>query len=267
MFANHNDNFYLSVTIRVVLQVMCLFALFVLLAAIYYAPAYANGEELLIPKWVSKVHQFLEEGLISEKEFSNAMVYLQEKQIIRLVEIRYNDTIGDFLITRALLEQNKTELPDLLDCSSEWYVTGYFTPHESDYRGDLVTTSVEGTSYQLREDFVEVVKIEGWGRTLSGKYLGWYDESFHLSEFPLDALGSRLFIPVVAVDASLIPPNSLLKIPTLPPPWNGVVFLATDVGTSIIGKHVDVYTGEGKNAEEETYRITGYKNTVCLEAK
>lgn len=230
-----------------------------------HLPAYAYSQDLLIPKWFLTVYQFLQNGQISEGEFENALRYLQETGIIKLSVDP--SSLGSFLITQTLIEQNRTEFPELSDCTPGWYITGYFTPHESDYSDSPVPVTVEGATYQLREDFVKEVKVEGWGKTVSGKYVGWYGGSFHLSNFPLDSLGNNLNLHIVAADPSLIRPNSLLRIPTLDSPWDEMVFLASDVGTAIIGKHVDVYTGEGKKALDETFRITGHENTVCVEAK
>ncbi len=43
-----------------------------------------------------------------------------------------------------------------------------------------------------------------------------------------------------------------------------MVFSALDEGPSIIGKDIDVYTGEGIEGENETFRITGSNNDVCI---
>jgi len=150
-------------------------------------------------------------------------------------------------------------------CTQGWYVTGYFTPLESDYNGKLVKIKAEGTTLKAKKDFVKAVKIEGWGKLTSGKYLGWYDKKFHLSDNPLDSVGNPLVVGMIATDSSIISLNSQVTIPTLPNPWNETIFTATDVGPSINDNHVDVYTGEGRDAEEETFRITGQNNTVCLQ--
>jgi hypothetical protein len=47
------------------------------------------------------------------------------------------------------------------------------------------------------------------------------------------------------------------------------VFTAVDTGggpngNDVTGKHIDVFTGDGKAAEQETFRITGEGNTVCI---
>ncbi len=44
-----------------------------------------------------------------------------------------------------------------------------------------------------------------------------------------------------------------------------MVFAGLDEGPSINGKHIDVFTGEGINAENETFRITSSNNKVCMQ--
>ncbi|MBI5146968.1 MAG: murein transglycosylase, partial [Thaumarchaeota archaeon] len=68
----------------------------------------------------------------------------------------------------------------------------------------------------------------------------------------------------IATDQAIIPFGTLVTIPTLPTPWNTQGFASSDVGPAITGQHIDVYTGEGKIALSEAYRITGYGNTVCV---
>ncbi len=41
--------------------------------------------------------------------------------------------------------------------------------------------------------------------------------------------------------------------------------MGLDEGPAIIGKHIDVFTGEGIDAENETFRNTGYNNQVCTQ--
>lgn len=244
-----------------------IFAVLVLLVMFSHIQAFAEKQDLYIPKWVLNVYHYYQEGLVSEKEFENAINYLQEIKIIRLLENGDENTITNFLMTNTIIEQNAKDRNEFLNCVPHWYVTGYFTPVESDYDGLPITVNVDGTNYKFKEDFVSEIKIEGWGRTSLGKYLGWYDGSFHLSDFPLDTAGNKLTVTQIAVDPSAIPLNSQVMIPTLPSPWDDVVFFASDTGTSIIGNHIDVYTGEGKDAQDETYRVTGHENIVCFEAK
>ncbi len=151
------------------------------------------------------------------------------------------------------------------NCSSDWYITGYFTPVESDYFGDFQNISLNDEINQFRSDFISVVKTEGWGKTISGEYIGWYDDSFHISDMPLDSHGEPLLVQYVAVDSEMIKQKTYLIIPNLPSPWNEMIFQSSDVGPSITGKHIDVYVGEGKQAEQETFRITSTENDVCIE--
>jgi len=78
--------------------------------------------------------------------------------------------------------------------------------------------------------------------------------------------GDELLVEFVAVGTVLIEQKTKLSIPTLPSPWDEQVFTASDIGSSIKGKHIDVYTSEGKQAELETFRITGTENEVCTES-
>ena len=223
------------------------------------------AEEGFVPNWVLRLSEFWDKGDITDKEFTDAVQYLQDQNIVQLVMDREYDTITNFLIT-VILNKEETIFSQLSTCSSDWYITGYFTPIESDYSGDFKRIAFGDNIKHFRADFLEAVKIEGWGKTRLGDYVGWYDNSFHLSDSALDMHGNKLVVPSVAVDTLLIKQKAKLAIPTLPTPWNEMVFTASDIGPSIKGKHIDIYTGEGKQAELETYRITGTKNQVCVEA-
>ena len=164
------------------------------------------------------------------------------------------------------LQQEKSNLENGFDlCTSDWYITGYFLPIELDYSGELVEVSVNEVKQFYLADFLENVEIEGWGRINAGNYLGWYHGAYTISDRYLDAYGNDLIAGMVAVDDSVIEHGSELTIPTLPEPWNNMVFSGSDEGPSIIGKHVDVFTGEGIDAENETFRITSSNNTVCMQ--
>ena len=80
----------------------------------------------------------------------------------------------------------------------------------------------------------------------------------------MDSLGNNLVVGSIAVDPQIIKPGTKITIPTLLQPWNQTVFDSNDVGPAIIGKHIDVYTGEGLDARKEAFRITGYNNSVCF---
>lgn len=159
----------------------------------------------------------------------------------------------------------KTEnLPDDYECSEGWRITGYFTPVETDYASEAVKEiEIKGVGkLSFNAEFLDVVFNEsegwgeGWGKTRFGWYLGNYDGAWHKSDAPLDANNSPLKTNSVAVDNDLIPNGSLVKIPGLPAEYSAKTFVANDVGVTVHGKHIDVYTGEGKEAEREMYRVT-----------
>jgi len=154
-------------------------------------------------------------------------------------------------------------LEQFTSCTDGWYVTGYFIPVESDYTNEFIIINIDETQREFREDFIITLKIEGWGKTLSGDYLGWYDNSFHINDVALDQNGQSLISGMIAVDNSLIDRGTQIVISTLPEPWNEIIFLSADEGPSIKGKHIDMFTGEGKLAENETFRITSENNKVC----
>ena len=171
---------------------------------------------------------------------------------------------GALIQSGGAIKHQEFNLEDVFtSCTEEWYTTGYHTPVESDYSGEFIPIIIDDTEREFRQDFVDKVTVNGWGKTLAGDYLGWYDNSFHLDSNALDSEGNVLTVGIVAVDPTLIEPNSSLIIPTLPDPWNKVIFQSSDVGDSIIGKHIDVFTGEGGAAEQETFQITGSNNRVC----
>jgi len=149
-------------------------------------------------------------------------------------------------------------------CTSGWYVTGYYTPHESDFSGKLIQIQAEGQSLQVKKDFIAEIKIEGWGKLESGLYLGWYDSMYHLSPDPLDAHDTALSETSLAADPNVLSQGTKVYIPTIPSPYDKIIFTISDVGPSIIGKHVDVYTGEGQTAYDDMFNITGYDNIVCV---
>jgi 3D (Asp-Asp-Asp) domain-containing protein/peptidoglycan/xylan/chitin deacetylase (PgdA/CDA1 family) len=152
-----------------------------------------------------------------------------------------------------------------LRCSTDWYITRYFTPLESEYKGTTMTVDVDGIARDFYKAFLSVVKVEGWGKTKQGDYLGYYDGSYHSSLHPLNSEGNPLAIGDIATDPTLIPIGTRVNIPTLPSPWNNKVFNATDTGPAIKGRHIDVYIGLGKMAKQETknFGATALNNTVC----
>lgn len=150
------------------------------------------------------------------------------------------------------------------ECSDGWRVTGYFTPIENDYDStqmrEVEIKDVGEMSFNI--DFLNTVFDEekgfgeGWGKTRFGWYLGNYNGAWHKSDAPLDANNSPLETNSVAVDNSIIPNGSIVKIPGLPGAFGKEKFIANDVGVTVHGKHIDVYTGEGKEAERQMNDVT-----------
>lgn len=149
-------------------------------------------------------------------------------------------------------------------CSDGWRITGYFTPIETDYSSEA-TTEIEISGVgkmQFNSEFIRVVFNdeqgfgEGWGRTRFGWYLGNYNGVWHKATDPLDANSAPLKANSVAVDNSIIPNDSAVMIPDLPGALGETTFAANDVGVTVHGKHIDVYTGEGKEAERAMHRVT-----------
>jgi 3D (Asp-Asp-Asp) domain-containing protein len=151
-------------------------------------------------------------------------------------------------------------------CSTGWTATGYSTPYENDYNGSEITVKVNGTSRTFLKSFLDAVNEESTGRSKEGDYIATYDAGKIYSSIdePLNSIGTVLRIGDIATDPSVIPLTTKhIMIPTLLPPWNSQIFTATDIGPMIKGKHIDVYTGEGKAAKEETIRITSSDNILC----
>lgn len=160
-------------------------------------------------------------------------------------------------------EKNINKFTDYV-CSDDWRITGYFTPIETDYNSaDVREIEIKNVGkMKFNSDFLRVVFDEnegfgeGWGKTRFGWYLGNYHGAWHKADAPLDADNMPLQTNSVAVDNTLIPTDSIVKIPGLPDEFGKENFVANDVGVTVHGKHIDVYTGEGKEAERKMYRVT-----------
>lgn len=235
-----------------------IFALFVFTLLISNFNA-INAETVKIPEWIFSVYGYWTENKISDDEFTNMLEYLEKYSVIDLILHDNYDVKTNFLL--SIMQNQNTE--QYKSCSDGWYVTGYFVPVESDYVDNFITINIDEKSREFRQDFVDTVQIEGWGKTLSGDHLGWYANSFHINLNPLDLDGEILVVGKIAIDITIIDHDARLIIPTLPEPWNEIILVSSDEGTSIKGKHIDLFTGEGKSAENETFRITSYDNKVC----
>lgn len=152
---------------------------------------------------------------------------------------------------------------DFLACSDGWEITGYYTPVETDYSSEteeIVITAFGNESFA--KTFLKAVKMEGWGKTRFGWYLGYYSGAYHKAGFAKDARGNPLRIGSVAVDRNEIPLGRQLTIPGLPGNWGEMVYIACDVGGMINSKHIDVYCGEGKGALNVTKKVTINKKSA-----
>jgi 3D (Asp-Asp-Asp) domain-containing protein len=149
-------------------------------------------------------------------------------------------------------------------CQQNWQITGFYTPLEYDFkRHKMHQIWLNKKSYDYPLEFVKEVQMEGWGKTNAGWYIGYYANTWHKSEQPLNAKGLPLELGNIAVDNSVIVRNSQVYIATLKPHMGLDTFSAVDVGSAIKRDHIDIYTGEGKQAKLKTYQVTGRHN-ICV---
>ena len=100
------------------------------------------AEEVIIPDWVWDVYFYWKDNIITDAELVNAIIFLEEKNIVDLILHREYDTKTNFLL--SILEMEKHDsLHELTSCSSDWYITGYFIPVESDYTGKFSKIMVD----------------------------------------------------------------------------------------------------------------------------
>src|ERR1044072_191817 len=171
------------------------------------------------------------------------------------------------LLGPALNRYNsKAQTPGKSICSDGWYITGYYIPREDELPGDAEEINVARVgNLSFSQEFLNETRTEGWGITRFGWALGYYSEGWHRSDAgPLDAAGNVLVEGAIDIDGSVIPRASHVQITTLPDPWASKTFRATDIGNGIVGQHIDVFTGTGLAAEQETFRITSNNNHVCF---
>ena len=150
------------------------------------------------------------------------------------------------------------------NCSDGWRITGYYTPVETDFAsGETREIDIRGVGTEtfdagfLRAIFDDDKGYgEGWGKTRFGWYLGNYNGGWHKADAPLDANDKPLEANTVAVDNEFIPRGSTVEIPELPGDFGQAKFRSNDVGVSVHGKHIDVYTGEGREARRRMYEVT-----------
>ena len=170
------------------------------------------------------------------------------------------------LLATNLSSSRATRMRGQQTCSEGWYITGYYAPREDELPDITEQIHVERVGdLSFSQKFLREIRTEGWGITRFGWALGNYSDRWHRSDAgPLDASGNLLTDGAIAIDRSLIPPGAHVQIATLPSPWASKTFRATDIGNGIVGQHIDVFTGTGSAAEQETFRITSNNNRVCF---
>jgi len=173
-----------------------------------------------------------------------------------------------FLLAPTLLNFNSTatQTQGQSTCSEGWYITGYYVPREDELPDTTEQITVERFGdISFSKKFLNETRTEGWGVTRFGWALGYYSNGWHRSDSgALDASGNPLTVGAIAIDRSVIPRGANVQIATLPSPWASKTFRATDIGNGIVGQHIDVFTGIGLAAEQETFRITSNDNRVCF---
>jgi peptidoglycan/xylan/chitin deacetylase (PgdA/CDA1 family)/3D (Asp-Asp-Asp) domain-containing protein len=248
---------------------------------LYHVPATTLYKNLVANSWQSIPNEQLLQSIENDiKKFGYSVFTLHPQELMLIedgsigsalneVELRSLSDLIDSILLRNVTATTHSELVGLPSkCSSGWDITGYFTPVESDYSGELKTVLVgdEKVSRTFFKSFLDDVNIEAIGKTLAGDYLTTYDagKTYSSHSDPLAADGTMLEIGDIATDPSVISTGTdHITISTLAPPWNSYFFAATDTGGLIKGKSIDVYTGEGKAAEQETFRITRSNNELC----
>jgi len=177
-------------------------------------------------------------------------------------------TVISILLAPGLcnLKSTATQTQGQSTCSDGWYITGYYVPREDELPDTTEQITVERVGdLTFSQKFLTEIRTEGWGITRFGWALGYYSNAWHRSDAgALDASGNPLTVGAIAIDRSVIPRGANVQIATLPSPWASKTFRATDIGNGIAGQHIDVFTGIGLAAEQETFRITSNNNRVCF---
>lgn len=149
-------------------------------------------------------------------------------------------------------------------CTNNWTVTGYYTPVESEFTGGKVAIVLAGgEKWIANKAFLAAVKMEGWGKTHSGWYIGYYGGQWHKSQLAKNAVGSRLAVGMVAANAANFAMDTKIRLPALGHILGVSEFVVKDRGSAIKSKHIDIYTGEGRDALRLSWKVTG-SHSVCV---
>ncbi|MGN6622943.1 MAG: polysaccharide deacetylase family protein [Candidatus Nitrosocosmicus sp.] len=245
----------------------------------YHLPETSSFKNYYQGKWIKNpLNNII--GNVSDKinKYGYAVIVLHPQDFVKLENNTFTNLIDDkeikdlsYLIDYFKLKNipiesfSKVANSQIDPCTTGFTVTGYYTPIESDYSGHKKTKiSIIGLGKrEFNADFLNDVKIEGWGKTNQGWYIGYDNGIWSNSTSALNSNGQPLSKGSAAVDHNVIPNEKQFTISTILSPYNSEIFFANDIGNAITGKHVDVYTGEGRTAGIETLKITGKNNTVC----
>jgi 3D (Asp-Asp-Asp) domain-containing protein len=67
----------------------------------------------------------------------------------------------------------------------------------------------------------------------------------------------------LATDKSVIRHGLAVTAQSAPGNWGILTYVADDIGSAIIGKHIDIYCGVGAAAYAETLTVTSNSGRVC----
>ena len=247
---------------------------------IYHLPETISFKKYEGGKWIkNSIKNIIDNATNNIGKYGYAVIVIHPQDFVRMENRTFVDKIDenevkdlsdivDSLISKNITISSFSKITGTESnvCMSGFNVTGYYTPVESDYHGiNKVTVNIVNIGEKKFDtEFIRDVKIEGWGKTGEGWYIGYYNGNWVKSAMPLDVHGNPLTTySSVAVDSKVIPQGAKVLIPTLMLPYKKTIFLAKDVGGSITGKHIDIYTGEGKLAQLKTLSITTNDNVVC----
>lgn len=148
-------------------------------------------------------------------------------------------------------------------CSDGWRITGYYTPIETEFpESRKRNLTVAGKAYRFSDRFVAAVKMEGWGRTRFGWYLGYYSGRWHRSTIPRDSMNQGLVLGVAAIKSKHSKLSSV-RIDSLLSSMGRSYFQLSDTGSGLAPKQVDIYTGEGEKGRQLSFEVTQDNATVC----
>lgn len=155
-------------------------------------------------------------------------------------------------------QQQEVPLPAPLiyrHCSAGWLITGYFTPVESDYSGKLDKVYVGGVLESFPDAFLNAVMLQGSGLLPDGSYLS-YGSGWRVASTSVVSSGQAIRMGDIATDQRLLPYGTRVVI-------QGQVFIAEDTGGAIVGKHIDIYEGLGRAAQQRAIEVTSTEK-ICV---